>query len=491
MSDLLRIAIVFAIYSIVILIIAFIGKYITKNLSDYILAGRRLSGPVAALGAGASDMSSWLTMALPGLIYMYGLSNIWMPIALFIGQWSNWIFVAKRLRIYTEISNNSLTLPSYFYHRFQDHKKILRLVTGITCIIFFTCYAAAGFMSGAVVLQIIFGLEYVPALIISSTAIILYTSIGGFLAVNWIDFFQGSLMFIALLIVPIVTIDHLGGIEIATMLTKKVYPQHLQMWNNVPGLTLISCVAWGLGYFGQPHINIRFMAIRSINELPTARRICMSWMLLSLLGAIATGFFGVAFYGEQTLRLPETVFITLSKQLFNPWMTGVLLSAVLASIMSTVSAQILITTSIIIEDLYHPWKKIVTDQKYLFFSKLIMIFISIVAIFIATNPKTILHAVAFAWSGLGAAFGPTIVCSLYWRRMNLPAAIFGVVVGMLAVIIIQPFLRHPDLMPGFVILPGFLLSTIVIFIVGNLTAKPPQKILDKFDMMLSKINIKK
>ena len=224
MSDLLRIAIVFAIYSIVILIIAFIGKYITKNLSDYILAGRRLSGPVAALGAGASDMSSWLTMALPGLIYMYGLSNIWMPIALFIGQWSNWIFVAKRLRIYTEISNNSLTLPSYFYHRFQDHKKILRLVTGITCIIFFTCYAAAGFMSGAVVLQIIFGLEYVPALIISSTAIILYTSIGGFLAVNWIDFFQGSLMFIALLIVPVVTIDHLGGIEIATMLTKKVYP---------------------------------------------------------------------------------------------------------------------------------------------------------------------------------------------------------------------------------------------------------------------------
>lgn len=487
MGDLSYIAIVFSIYAIIILIIAFIGKYITRNLSDYILAGRKLSGPITALGAGASDMSSWLTMALPGFIYLYGLSMIWMPIALIIGAWCNWIFIAKRLRIYTEITNEALTLPSYLYHRFHDHKKFLRTVTSLASVIFFTCYAAAGFMSGAILLQIIFGLDYFNGLLIISIAIIAYTSIGGFLALNWIDFFQGTLMFVALLVVPIVTAKHLGGFEIAALVIKKNFPQHLEIFNNTTTLGLISCLAWGLGYFGQPHINIRFMAIRSIKELPIARRICMTWMILSLLGAIGTGFFGAAFYGQEILSQPETIFITLSRQLFNPWMTGILLSAVLASIMNTVSAQILMTTSIIVEDIIHgTWKRSFTDQKYLLLSKIIMVIISIIAVKIATNPKTILHAVGFAWSGLGAAFGPTILCSLYWRRMNLPAAISGVVVGMLAVIGIQLFLNHPDLLPGFVILPAFLLSTATIFIVGNVTKSPSKQIIEQFDIMVFK-----
>lgn len=487
MGDLLYIAIVFSIYAIIILIIAFIGKYITRNLSDYILAGRKLSGPITALGAGASDMSSWLTMALPGFIYLYGLSMIWMPIALIIGAWCNWIFIAKRLRIYTEITNEALTLPSYLYHRFHDHKKFLRTVTSLASVIFFTCYAAAGFMSGAILLQIIFGLDYFSGLLIISTAIIIYTSIGGFLALNWIDFFQGTLMFVALLVVPIVTAKHLGGLEIATLVIKKHFPQHLEIFNNTNALGLISCLAWGLGYFGQPHINIRFMAIRSVKELPIARRICMTWMILSLLGAIGTGFFGAAFYGQEILSQPETVFINLSRQLFNPWMTGILLSAVLASIMNTVSAQILMTTSIIVEDIVHAtWKRSFSDQKYLLLSKIIMVVISIIAVKIATNPKTILHAVGFAWSGLGAAFGPTILCSLYWRKMNLPSAISGVVVGMLAVISIQLFLNHPDLLPGFVILPAFLLSTATIFIVGNVTKNPSKQIIEQFDIMVLK-----
>jgi sodium/proline symporter len=487
MGDLLYIAIVFSIYAIIILIIAFIGKYITRNLSDYILAGRKLSGPITALGAGASDMSSWLTMALPGFIYLYGLSMIWMPIALIIGAWCNWIFIAKRLRIYTEITNEALTLPSYLYHRFHDHKKFLRTVTSLASVIFFTCYAAAGFMSGAILLQIIFGLDYFSGLLIISTAIIIYTSIGGFLALNWIDFFQGTLMFVALLVVPIVTAKHLGGLEIATLVIKKHFPQHLEIFNNTNALGLISCLAWGLGYFGQPHINIRFMAIRSVKELPIARRICMTWMILSLLGAIGTGFFGAAFYGQEILSQPETVFINLSRKLFNPWMTGILLSAVLASIMNTVSAQILMTTSIIVEDIVHAtWKRSFSDQKYLLLSKIIMVVISIIAVKIATNPKTILHAVGFAWSGLGAAFGPTILCSLYWRKMNLPSAISGVVVGMLAVISIQLFLNHPDLLPGFVILPAFLLSTATIFIVGNVTKNPSKQIIEQFDIMILK-----
>lgn len=487
MSDLLYISIVFMIYMVIILLIALIGKYITKNLSDYLLADRNLSGPVAALGAGASDMSSWLTMALPGFIYVYGLSMVWMPIALIIGAWLNWLLVSKRLRVYTEISNKSLTLPSYFYYRFEDRKEILRLVTSIASLIFFTCYAAAGLMSGAILLQLIFNFGYLIGLCISFIVIILYTAIGGFLALNWIDFFQGTLMLLALLIVPVVTANNLGGIEASKLIINKFYPEHLSLFNNVSIWGIISCIAWGLGYFGQPHINVRFMAIRSIKELPMARRICMTWMILSLLGAISTGLIGAVFYSQSALTEPETIFICLSRQLFNPWITGILLSAVAASIMNTVSAQILMTTSIVVEDLLHAkFKQRFSDRQYLFFSKFVMVIIAGLAAVIAINPKTILHAVGFAWSGLGAAFGPTILFSIYWRKMNLSAAINGIIVGMCSVILIHPFLQRFDLLPGFVILPAFLLSTIIIIFTGYLTKPPSKNMLKLFDLMVSK-----
>jgi len=487
--ELLQIIIVFIIYIIAVLVIAIIGKYVTRNLSDYILAGRRLSGPIAALGAGASDMSSWLTMALPGLIYTKGLNKIWMPIGLLIGAWCNWIFVAKRLRVYTEIANNSLTLPSYLHNRFQDHKRILRLVTSLASIMFFTCYAAAGFIAGAILFQDLFGLEYLPALLLSSVIIISYTTIGGFLAVNWIDFFQGSLMFVALLIVPIVTVNNLGGIEPAVTIVHKINHNYLNIFSDLKILGLSSLLVWGLGYFGQPHINVRFMAIRSITELPIARRICMSWTLLSLLGAIATGFFGIAFYGQNNLESPETVFLALSRALFNPWVTGILWSAVLASIMNSVSAYILTTASIVVEDFVHlSGKKIVSDRQCLLIGKIIMIIVSIIAVLLALDQsKTILGSVAFAWSGLGAAFGPTILCSLYWRRMTKHAAICGIIVGMVVVVISQKLLNHPDLGVGFEILPGFLLSTLTIIIVTLYTKAPSKEVLAKFDMMLKQI----
>ena len=403
MSELLQIIIVFAIYITVILIIAIIGKYVTRNLSDYILAGRRLSGPIAALGAGASDMSSWLTMALPGLIYIKVLQQIWMPVGLLIGAWFNWIFVAKRLRIYTEVANDCL-------------------------------------------------------------------------------------MFVALLIVPIVTVNNLGGVELAVSAVHKINYNYLN-FSDIKILGLISLLVWGLGYFGQPHINVRFMAIRTIIELPIARRIYMGWMLLSLFGAIATGFFGIAYYGQHNLQSPDTVFLALSRALFNPWLTGVLWSAVLASIMNSVSAHILTTASIVVEDFYHiSRKKVVSDRQYLFAGKIIMIIVSILAVLLALDQsKTILDSVAFAWSGLGAAFGPTILCSLYWRRMTKTAAIWGIIVGMVAVLITQQFLNHPDIGSGFVILPGFLLSVLTIVMVTLFTKAPPQEVLKKFDIMLEQI----
>ncbi len=488
MSELSQIIIVFIVYIIVILTIAIVGKYATKNLSDYILAGRRLSGPIAALGAGASDMSSWLTMALPGLIYINGLNKIWMPVGLLIGAWCNWIFISKRLRVYTEIANNSLTLPSYLHNRFQDHKRILRLVTSLASIVFFTCYAAAGFISGAVLFQMIFGLEYLPALLLSSLIIISYTTIGGFLAVNWIDFFQGSLMFVALLIVPIVTVNNLGGFGSAITIINNINQNYLNI-NDVTTLGLISSFAWGFGYFGQPQINVRFMAIRSTGELRTARRICVSWTLLSLLGAIATGFFGIAFYGQNNLQSPPTVLLALSRALFNPWVTGILWASVLASIMNSVSAYILTTASIVVEDFVHIiGKKTVSDRQYLFIGKIIMVVVSLIAVLLALDQnKTILDSVAFAWSGLGAAFGPTIICSLYWRRMTNIAAISGIIVGMVAVIIGQQLLNHPDLTSGFVILPGFLLSTITIIVVSLFNKAPSKEVLAQFDKMITKL----
>lgn len=494
MTDLSQIIIVFIIYITIVLFIALVGKYVTKNLSDYILAGRRLSGPIAALGAGASDMSSWLTMALPGLIYVHGLNKIWMPLGLLVGAWCNWMFVAKRLRIYTELANNALTLPAYLHNRFKDHTRILRLVTSIASIVFFTCYAAAGFISGAVLFQKIFGISYLSALFISSLIIISYTTIGGFLAVNWIDFFQGSLMFLALLIVPIVTVYNLGGPEVAINNIYAINNNYINIFSDLNVLGLISLLSWGLGYFGQPHINIRFMAIRSVNELTVARRICMGWMLLSLVGTIATGFFGIAFYKSSALNLPETVFIALARSLFNPWMTGIFWSAVLASIMNSVSAHILTTASIVVEDfIYISRKKIISDREHLFFGKIIMIIVSFIAVLLALDQsKTILDSVAFAWSGLGAAFGPVILFSLYWRRMTNTAAIYSIIVGMIAVIVGQQLLNvfnNPDLMSGsgFVILPGFLLSSLTIIVVTFFTKLPSKEILDQFDKMIIKL----
>lgn len=490
MTELSQIILVFIIYITVVLIIAIIGKYVTKNLSDYILAGRRLSGPIAALGAGASDMSSWLTMALPGLIYTEGLNQIWMPLGLLLGAWLNWVLVAKRLRIYTELANNSLTLPAYLHNRFQDHQRLLRLVTSVASIVFFTCYAAAGFISGAVLFQMIFGLQYLEALLCSASIIIIYTTIGGFLAVNWIDFFQGSLMFVALLVVPIVALNNIGGLDIATVIIKSINQDYLNIFSNINFLSLISLLAWGLGYFGQPHINVRFMAIRATKELTVARRICMGWMLLSLLGAMATGILGVAIYKNASLNLPETVFLALSRKLFIPLVTGILWSAVLASIMNAVSAQILTTASIVVDDfVYLSRKKIaISDRQYLLIGKIIMVIVSLIAVMLALDQsKTILDSVAFAWSGLGAAFGPTILFSLYWRKMTKAAAVSGIIVGVLAVILgnlVLNLINHPDLTSGFLILPGFVLSSLSIIVVTSLSKPVSKEVLANFDKML-------
>lgn len=481
----------FAGYSMIILVIAYLSTKLTSNLSDYVLAGRRLSGPVTALGAGASDMGSWLLMALPGLVYFTGLSAIWMPVALIVGAYCNWRFVAKRIRVYTEVASDSLTIPEFLCNRFKDRGLGLRVVTSLAIIIFFTYYSAAGFASGAILIQHVFvGIDYIPALLICAAVIVTYTAIGGFLAVSWVDFFQGSLMFVALLVVPIVTVINMGGINLTWHELADANAAHLNALQNVKFLGLLSLFAWGFGYFGQLHINMRFMAIRSIKELPLARRICMSWMTLSLLGAMATGLFGYIFYYDAPLANPNTVFIVLAQQLFNPWVAGILLSAVSSAIMSNVSSQILMSSSILVEDFYHDFfRKNATDKENLMVSRIMLVIVASISVAIASSPnQTILQAVGFAWSGLGSAFGPVLLFSLFWRRMTRQAAIFGIISGASTVllwgVLSHPtvnMINHPDILPGFEMLPGFMVSALVIVLVALKTPPPSAAVLAEFD----------
>lgn len=484
----------FIIYVFIILLIAYIATRSTRRLKDYVLGGRSLSGPITALGAGASDMSSWLLMALPGGVYLSGLNMMWMPLALVIGQYCNWRFVAKRLRVHSEVAGDALTLPAYFSNRFFAKDKKIRVATSLACITFFTIYSAAGFYSGGVVLQLTFGIDYQTALMIASAAIISYTAIGGFLAVNWVDFFQGMLMFVALMVVPFVTSFNLGGWSDTFATLSQYSTHHLALLKNVTPLGIISLAAWGMGYFGQIHILVRFMAVRHVRELPIARRICMAWMIASLIGAILVGLVGYVYFIDAPLENPETVFIALSQALFNPWILGILLAAVLSAIMSTVAAMVLISSSILTEDFYCEIRKNASEREYIWVNRLLLVLISLLAVWFAADPQaTILRLVGIAWSGLGASFGPTLLMSLFWRRMTRQGAVWGISVGFLSVILwtvlsntVGGIFAHPDMLPGFEILPGFILSSFAIVIV-SLRTRPEPEILaqyDKADAML-------
>jgi sodium/proline symporter len=487
----LPLLITFAAYIAIILTIAYISTRLTSNLSDYVLAGRRLSGPVTALAAGASDMGSWLLMALPGTVYIAGLNMIWLPLGLVIGAYFNWRFIAKRIRVYTEIAGDSLTIPEFFANRFKDKSMTLRLAIAIAIIVFFTYYAGASLRSGAILIQNVFiGVDYFPALLIGAAVIVTYTILGGFLAVSWVDFFQGSLMFVALLVVPIVTCFKLGGVTETWKNLALQSPTHLEIFQDMKLFGILSMLAWGLGYFGQLHINTRFMAIRSAKELPVARFICINWMSWALIGAVATGLLGYTFYYSAPLSEPDTVFILLAQQLFNPWVAGILVSAVSAAIMNTVSAQILMSASIIVEDFYHAiLRKNASDRENLLASRIILLLVAITAIGVASAPsQTIFKAVSFAWSGLGSAFGPVLLFSLFWRRMTKEGAVWGIVSGAATVILWEilshpsvDLLNHPDILPGFALLPGFIVSSICIFLVSMNSKPPSAEVVQEFD----------
>ena len=459
----------------------------THNLGDYILGGRRLGSVVTALSVGASDMSGWLLLGLPGAIYLSGISEVWIGVGLVIGAYFNWLFVAKPLRIYSEHANNSITLPDYFENRFSDKSRILRVISALVILLFFTFYTASGLVGGAILFENSFGLDYSVALVAGTIIIVCYTFIGGFLAVVWTDAIQAILMLLALVIAPIAVITIGGGASAVIDRMQLVNPESTSLFSQLSFVRFISLIAWGLGYFGQPHILSRFMAVENPAKLVSARRIAMSWMSIVLLGSIATGLAGIAYFADAPLDNPETVFIVLSQSLFNPWVAGIITAAILSAIMSTIDSQLLVSSSVISEDFYRAFvRPKASEKELLLVSRAAVILIAVLALIIASDRQSgVLDLVSYAWAGFGAAFGPVILFSLFWRKMTSLSAIIGMLLGAITVVVWSNL--NGGLFDLYEIVPGFALASLAIVVVSLLRANSEESSLQLYDSAKSLI----
>lgn len=466
----LEIYISFGLYLLVILGIGIYAYLSTKNFDDYILGGRKMGGFVTAMSAGASDMSGWLLLGLPGAIYLSGLSESWIAVGLTIGAYLNYRIVAARLRVFTEHYNNALTLPEFFAVRFPRRAKFLKIYSSIIILFFFTIYCGSGIVGGAKLFQSLLDLDYRSALWLGAFATISYTFIGGYLAVSWSDTIQASLMIFALVLAPVMIFVNYSWGDITQALADKTTITNIPYSNllfNVSGIGVISALAWGLGYFGQPHILTRFMAANSVQSLKQARRIGITWQILCLGGACSVGYFGLAYFTLHKQNIhSETVFIELTKAIFNPWIVGIVLSAILAAIMSSLSAQLLMCSAVITEDFYHGFfRKNAKDWELVWLGRFMIIFIAFLAILIAWDPNSsVMKLVEYAWSGFGATFGPLIILSLFSRNISSNGAVAGVLSGSLTVIIWGPLTKYlgwSDLAHLNVIIPGFIISGFV------------------------------
>lgn len=468
-------------FAIMLAIGLFAYRNSEANIEGYLLGGRQLSPAVAALSAGASDMSGWMLMGLPGAMYIAGMSSAWIGIGLVIGAWCNYKFVAPRLRSYTEVANNAITIPDYFAERFVDQSNLLRIISAIVIILFFTLYTSSGVVAGGKLFESSFGLDYTFGVFITAGVVVAYTLFGGFMAVSLTDFVQGCIMFIALILVPTVVIFDLGGITATINTVNAIDPNFFSLFmavgstESISLIAIISLMAWGLGYFGQPHIIVRFMALKSVKDMPTARRIGMSWMIIALVGALTTGLFGMAYANANQLKVddPETIFIILSQLLFHPLIAGFLLAAILAAIMSTISSQLLVTSSSLVNDIYEVvLRKNAPQTELVLASRLAVLLVAIVAIFLALGEnKSILSLVSNAWAGFGAAFGPIILLSLYRQDISKTAALAGILSGTITILIWMniPYGDGQTLSSWmFELVPGFIISTVTILVVTKL-----------------------
>ncbi len=467
----------------------------TDKYDDYVLADRKLNPFVAAMSAGASDMSGWLLMGLPGALFVTGMSELWIAVGLLVGAWANWMWVAPRLRAYSEIANNSITLPSFFENRVHDKSRALRIVASLIIIFFFTFYVSSGMVSGGRYFEATFGGEYLNGMLIVAAVTVAYTFIGGFLAVSYTDAVQGMIMFASLIIVPVMALIALDNpSDIWTWAASNDYgpytdgvgnPTYFNMIAGVSAAAIIGNLAWGLGYFGQPHIVVRFMALSSPAQAKTGRWIGIGWMLLCIIGATFTAMIGTVFFSQNPdIAVTdsfafETIFLDMGRILFHPLIAGLVLTAVLAAIMSTMSSQLLVVSSSLIEDLYKIIAKRLPSEGVLInLSRTAVVVVAIIGAVLAINPSdTILGLVGFAWAGFGAAFGPLMLASMYWKRLNTAGALAGMITGAVVVFVWGNF--YGDII--YEMVPGFIAATIVLIVVSLVTSPPPAQVQREFE----------
>ena len=490
----------FIVYLLMMIIVGIVSMKKTNSTEDYFLGGLGLNSWVAALSAQASDMSGWLLMGLPGSIYALGTGQAWVAIGLFLGTVANWLLISKRLRRYTIVANNSLTLPEFLENRFHDKKRILLCISSIVIVIFFLVYTASALASGGKLFNTVFGVDYHVALAIGAGVILTYTFLGGFLAVCTTDFIQGTLMLIGLLVVPIVAYGFVSGDFASNLaLTGVNYDDYMSLFSNggeaYSAVDILSQLAWGLGYCGMPHILVRFMAVKNEKELKKSSVIAIVWVFISLVMACVIGIVGRAFLAPAVLDevSSESVFIELINQVFNhklalPFVGGLFLCGILAAIMSTADSQLLVCASSVSKDIYkNVAKPDASDQTVLKVSRLTVVVVALLAFFIAWDPdSSVMALVSDAWAGLGSAFGPIVVCSLFWKRTNVAGAVAGMVSGGLTVIIWD----YLPIMDGktigsatgvYSLLVGFMISLICIVAFSLLTKKPSSEIEEEFE----------
>ncbi len=448
----------------------------TLRSEDYFLGGRQLSAPTAALSAGASDMSGWLLLGLPGYAFSSGLEALWLAGGLCLGLAVCWLSVARRLRVYSEFLDNALTIPVYLQRRFNDKTPLLRLTTAFFILLFFLFYVSSGFVAGGKLFSAVFGSSYLAGVWLTFFFVVIYTFVGGFLAVSWTDVLQGLLMLLALLIAPVMVMVANGGIDNSVKALATINPHLLNPLNSAAGkpltlATIVSSLAWGLGYFGQPHILARFKAIKDKRQVGSAVTVAIGWSLLVNIGAISVGLLAVVAFaeGQHAVNDSEQVFILLANTLFHPVIAGVLMAAILAAIMSTADSQLLVCSSVIAEDVMGLLRAAGPREKPLLSGRIGVLLLGLLALLFALDSESkVLDVVSYAWAGLGAAFGPVILFSLYLRNMDRYAALAGIVTGGLTVI------AWKNLSGGwfdvYELAPGFMLSTLAIVLVAHFNA---------------------
>jgi len=480
------ISLTFIVYLLLLFAIGWAAYTRTRDLGDFILGGRRLGSWTAALSAGASDMSGWLLLGLPGFAYLSGMESVWLAAGLLAGTWLNWRTMAAPLRSYSEIAGDSLTIPAFLRQRFRDDSGLIQAVSASFILLFFVFYTSSGLVAGGKLFQSVFGLDYTWAVVIGTCAVIFYTAVGGFLAVSWTDLMQALMMLAALIAVPVMAINVLGGIDATFNLVEKTNPDLLNAMTSNEGadlsiISVVSLLGWGLGYFGQPHILARFKGIESVAAIPKARRIAVSWTFLTLTGASLVGIAGIGYLESPLLGADsEKVFIQLVGLLFHPVIAGICLAAILAAIMSTADSQLLVASSALTADLYKGIvRKTATTRELMWVGRITVILIAFIAFLLAQNPESkVLDLVAYAWAGFGAALGPTLLLSLYWKRMNRMGALAGIMAGGITVVIWKQL--SGGIFDLYEIIPGFILSSIAIILFSLMGKKPEAEIVAEY-----------